>query len=100
MIKAQLQNTSAIESSSKFASGKAMNVTFSQSFEDGPKLMESFIQQPQNYHQLHLTSWKSYIVIAQQTATQLDALARSMEWNAHWHLAIAMDRVPWMQTQW
>ena len=65
-----LQNTTATESFSKYASGKAMNVTCPQSYGDGILLMESSIPQQQIFLQLPLTCWKSFIVIAQLTAAQ------------------------------
>ena len=50
-----LQNTTATESFSKYASGKAMNVTCPQSYGDGILLMESSIPQQQIFLQLPLT---------------------------------------------
>ena len=50
-----LQNTTATESFSKYASGKAMNVTCPQSYGDGILLMESSIPQQQIFLQLSLT---------------------------------------------
>ena len=50
-----LQNTTATEYFSKYASGKAMNVTYPQSFGDGILLMESSIPQQQIFLQLPLT---------------------------------------------
>ena len=94
-----LQNTTATESFSKYASGKAMNVTCPQSYGDGILLMESSIPQQQIFLQLPLTCWKSFIVIAQLTAARPDVLVKSMEWSAHWHVATAMDQVAWMQSQ-
>ena len=50
-----LQNTTATESFSKYASGKAMNVTCPQSYGDGILLMESSTPQQQIFLQLPLT---------------------------------------------
>ena len=50
-----LQNTTATESFSKYASGKAMNVTCPQSYRDRILLMESSTPQQQIFLQLPLT---------------------------------------------